>query len=186
MSPTGNGKRERAKGDGRRGWLRWAVSFAALVVGSTLGAQEIQLGGFGKTDAAKKDHVSLVSDAVQVEAGKPQVMELVFRVDPGFHINSHTPKDGLLIPTVLKSDAGSVKVLSESYAPGSPFRLSLPGAGGAGETLDVYQGEFRVGLRVVAPKGASTLTGSLRYQACDNEACFPARTLAVKVALTGR
>ena len=149
-------------------------------------AQTIQLGGFGQANAAKKDHVSLVSDAVQVEAGRPQVVELVFRVDDGFHINSHTPKDGLLIPTVLRTDGGGVKVLEETYPAGSSFRLSLPGDGGAGETLDVYQGEFRVGLRVVAPKGASTLTGSLRYQACDNAACFPARTLAVKVALTGR
>jgi hypothetical protein len=72
--------------------------------------------------------------------------------------------------------------LEETYPPGSSFRLTV----GAGETLDVYQGKFRVGMRVVAPKGASTLTGSLRYQACDNAACFPARTLAVKVALTGR
>jgi hypothetical protein len=144
--------------------------------------QGIELGGFGQADAAKKQHVSLVSDAVQVEAGKPQVVELLFRVEPGFHINSHTPKDELLIPTVFRLDAGGVKVLGEDYPAGTAFRLTV----GAGETLDVYQGEFRVGLRVVAPKGASTLTGSLRYQACDNAACFPARTLPVQVAVTGR
>lgn len=148
--------------------------------------QSIQLGGLGSSlgqkDAAKKSHVELVSDAVQVDAGKPQAVELIFRVDPGFHINSHTPKDELLIPTVFKPGAGEVKVLGETYPAGSAFRLTI----GAGETLDVYQGEFRVGLRVIAPKGASTLTGLLRYQACDNESCFPARTLAVKVALTGR
>jgi hypothetical protein len=149
-------------------------------------AQTIQLGGFGQSDAAKKGHVELVSDAVEVQADSPQAVELVFRVEQGFHINSHTPKDELLIPTVFKPGAGGVKVLGETYPAGSAFRLSLPGNGGAGETLDVYQGEFRVELRVVAPKGASTLTGALRYQACDNAACFPARTLPVKVALTGR
>jgi hypothetical protein len=109
-------------------------------------------------------------------------VELRFRVEQGFHINSHAPKDELLIPTVLKLDAGVVKVGAEEYAPGTAFRLEV----GAGETLDVYQGEFRVTVRMVAPKGSSTLTGSLRYQACDRAACFPPRTLPVMVAVTGK
>jgi hypothetical protein len=36
---------------------------------------------------------------------------------------------------------------------------------------------------MVVPKGAADLVGSLRYQACDNAACFPPRTLPVKVAV---
>jgi hypothetical protein len=42
-----------------------------------------------------------------------------------------------------------------------------------------------VALRVTAPKpGEGTLNGVLRYQACDNAACFPPRTLPVRVAVT--
>lgn len=141
---------------------------------------QIQLGD--APAAAHKEHVELVSDAVQVLAGSPQMVELRFRVDDGFHINSHTPKDELLIPTELRLDAASkVKVLDEQYPKGSVFRLPL----GSGETLDVYQGEFRVSLRMVVPKGASTLVGELRYQACDNASCFPPRTLRVMVAVSG-
>jgi hypothetical protein len=135
--------------------------------------------------AAKKQHVSLVTDALEVNAGAPQDIELRFRVDSGFHINSHTPKDELLIATALKLDeAAGFKVLKADYPAGSSFHLG--GAGEAGETLDVYQGEFRVHLRVVAPKGASVLSGTLRYQACDNAACFPPRTLPVKIAVTAK
>jgi hypothetical protein len=149
--------------------------------GVKTGAQEIRLGE-GRA-ASGQGHVVLLSDAVQVEAGKPAVVELRFRVEPGFHINSHAPKDELLIPTVLKLDAGgAVQVLAEEYQPGTAFRLQV----GGGETLDVYQGEFRVTVKMVAAKGASTLVGSLRYQACDNAACFPPKTLAVRVAVTGR
>ena len=144
-------------------------------------AQEIQL-GVDRAAAAHKDHVSLLPDQIVVDAGKPQVVELRFHVDPGFHINSHTPKDELLIPTVLKLDAASVKVVSQEYPQGSLFRLTV----GDGETLDVYQGEFRVKLRVVVPRGVSTLSGSLHYQACDNAACFPPRNLPVNVAVTGK
>jgi hypothetical protein len=154
----------------------------ALSVEALAPAQQIQLG-----DAVPrgKDHVALLSDAVEVKAAREQLVELRFRVDPGFHINSHTPKDELLIPTVLKLDAGGrtgVNVSHEEYPAGVPFRLSV----GAGEMLDVYQGEFRVQVRMIADPGLSTMTGVLHYQACDNAACFPPRNLAVKIAVTGK
>ena len=143
--------------------------------------QEIQMG-----DAqveAHKGHVVLLSDSVVLSAAKTQTVELRFRVADGFHINSHTPKDELLIPTELKLDSrDGVIVLGEQYPRGSEFRLAI----GNGETLDVYQGEFRVTVRLTAAQGASLLTGSLRYQACDNAACFPPRSLPVKVVLIGR
>jgi hypothetical protein len=143
-------------------------------------AQEIQM---GVRKPVGKDHVALLSDTVDVTPGKAQVVELRFRVEPGYHINSHVPKDELLIPTALKLNAeNGVKVLDEQYPTGTPFRLDI----GAGDTLDVYQGEFRVAIRMVVPKGAADLVGSLRYQACDHAACFPPRTLPVKVAVVAK
>ena len=161
------------------------IRVQGLVVLAALGcgvarAQEVRLGD--ARSAAARGHVVLLSDALEVEAGKASVVELRFRVEPGFHINSHTPKDELLIPTVLKIEPGAVKVAAEEYGAGTAFRLGV----GAGETLDVYQGEFRVVVRVVAPKGASVLKGALRYQACDTAGCFPPRTLPVVVAVLGR
>ncbi len=74
-----------------------------------------------------------------------------------------------------------MNVVEEQYPSGSTFRLPL----GSGETLDVYQGEFRVSVRLVAPKGSSMLTGALHYQACDNAVCYPPKMLPVMVAVTG-
>jgi len=147
-----------------------------------MAAAQIQLGGIDRAAEAKKQHVVLLTDSLQLTANKPQDVELRFRVEPGYHINSHKPKDELLIPTELKLDSGAFHVANEQYPPGSPFRLQV----GAGEDLNVYQGEFRVALRIEAPKGDSTLSGSLRYQACDNAACFPAKTLPVKIAVTAK
>jgi hypothetical protein len=170
-------------GNRKQRTVKFAMMFAAVAaVCIFVRAQDIQLGG-DSGSAAKKGHVVLLSDALQVEAGKPAMVELRFRVDDGFHVNSHTPASDLSIPTVLKmEDASGIKVLGEEYPKGLAFRLTV----GEGETLDVYQGEFRVRLRVVVPKGQSTLKGGLRYQACDNAACFPPRTLAVAVAVTGK
>jgi hypothetical protein len=147
-------------------------------VGANGVAQEIRLDG---QSPAKKPHLVLLTDGVDVKPGVEQIVELRFRVDPGFHINSHEPMDDLLIPTTLKFTSGPVKVVGTEYPKGEIIKLT-----GNGEGLDVYQGEFRVRLRVVAPRGFTTMTGTVKYQACDSAACFPPKTLAVKVAFTGK
>lgn len=153
----------------------------ALVLGQGTCAQQIQ---FGERPAdTRKSHVVQLTDAAEVVAGSPQDVELRFRIDPGFHINSHAPKDDFLLATDLKLEpSASIKVLGEQFPVGTAFRL----AEGGGETLDVYQDEFRVRLRVVARRGSMTLSGALRYQACDSAACFPPRTLPVKVLITAK
>lgn len=176
----------RGKGLGIReqgsGFLRWGVVAAALMGGAA--RAQIQFGEM--QSGPHKEHVALVSDAVEVMAGSPQVVELRFRVDEGFHINSHTPKDELLLPTVLKLDGASgVTVLGETYQKGAPFQLHVGSGSGPGEVLDVYQGTFRVMVRLTVPKGASTMAGALHYQACDNDACFPPKTLPVMIAVHG-
>jgi len=180
------GSEIRDQGTARRLVAVAAVVWLGLSPFGSAWSQQIQMGSDNPLQqTAKKQHVSLVTDAVELNAGAPQDVEVRFRVDSGFHINSHTPKDELLIATALKLDeAAGFKVLKAEYPAGSSFHLG--GAGEAGETLDVYQGEFRVRLRVVAPRGASTLSGTLRYQACDNAACFPPRTLPVKIAVTAK
>ena len=143
-------------------------------------AQQIQ---FGLTPAAHHGHVELLSDNVQVIAGVPQVVQLWFRVDDGFHINSHKPLDQLLIPTRLQLElTDGVKVMGDTYPAGSSFRLQV----GSGELMSVYQGRFPVSVRLVAPKGESTLNGVLHYQACGSASCFPPQSLAVMVALSGQ
>lgn len=147
-------------------------------------SQELQLGDTPQRSTERPGHVQLLSDAIEVSAGKPQTVNLRFRVDPGFHINSHKPVDELMIPTSLKLDPNArFPLLDLQFPAGMPFRL---GAGG-GELLDVYQGEFRVVLRLGSmPAGETTLNGTLRYQACDNAACFPPRSLPVRLAVKAR
>jgi DsbC/DsbD-like thiol-disulfide interchange protein len=159
------------------------IAFAGALLLPLTAAAQIQLGGLDRNSEVKKQHVELLTDFVQLAANKPQEIELRFRVEPGFHINSHTPKDELLIPTALMLDpASGLHAKVQTYPSGSAFRLPV----GEGETLDVYQGEFRVQLQIQAAAGMSTLTGTLHYQACDNAACFPPRTLPVRIAVTAK
>jgi DsbC/DsbD-like thiol-disulfide interchange protein len=163
--------------------LKAAVTTGALSALLCLLPSHAQEISFGEQPKVGKQHLVLLSDEVDVQAGKPQIVELRFRVDPGFHINSHTPHDETLIPTVLHLEpADGVRVGDATYPAGTSFHLPI----GAGETLDVYQGEFRVTMKLTAQRGAWTLAGGLRYQACDNAACFPPRMLPVRIAVNAQ
>jgi DsbC/DsbD-like thiol-disulfide interchange protein len=116
-------------------------------------------------------------------AGKRSVLELHFRVVDGFHVNSHTPKSELLIPTqiTLQPTAG-VKAEALEYPAGTSYSFSFDPT----EKLDVYSGPFTVKLPVVAVAGTHTLDATLRYQACDHAACYPPKSLPVQVIFTAK
>ena len=138
---------------------------------------------FNMEGAAKKAYVLYASEPQSVHAGKPGVLELRFQVMQGYHVNSHTPKSQLLIPTVVTlQPSNGVKEGTLEYPAGKPYSFSFD----PGTKLDVYAGDFIVKLPVVATAGDHTLDGTLRYQACDNASCYPPRTVPVKVAFTAK
>jgi hypothetical protein len=157
----------------RSGWM---------LAGLMAGALGMQVGNLD-APAKPKGHVSYVAEQQNVAAGKSSVVELRFRVDDGFHVNSHTPKSELLIPTaVTMKAADGVKAGAAVYPAGTSYSFSFDPS----EKLDVYTGEFVVKLPVVAQAGMHTIDGSLRYQACDKAACYPPKSLPVQVMLTAK
>jgi hypothetical protein len=131
----------------------------------------------------KKNYVTFTADPQVVPAGKPGVLQLRFKVNEGYHVNSHTPKSEMLIPTVLRFDpADGVKPGTVAYPAGKPYSFSFDPS----EKLDVYAGEFLVKLPVTAAPGEHTLSGALHYQACDNAACYPPRSLPIQIAFTAK
>jgi hypothetical protein len=111
------------------------------------------------------------------------VLELHFQVVDGFHVNSHTPKSELLIPTqILLQPAAGVKADAVEYPAGTSYSFSFDPS----EKLDVYTGAFTVKLPVVAEAGTHTVDGTLRYQACDHAACYPPKSLPVQVIFTAK
>ncbi len=112
--------------------------------------------------------------------GKPGTVELDFRVRQGFHINSNHPNSPYLIPTVLKLDAPTdIAIGKVDYPAGRDLTFAFA----PDEKLNVYSGDFAVQVTVhplhtVVP-GKYNVRGQLRYQACDDRACYPPRNLAV-------
>ena len=151
------------------------IAASVLLLGALSLAQDDLLG-------AKKPSVTMLpAGLAHVTGGKAGEAHLRFRISPGFHINSNTPKSEFLIPTVLKLDAPTDIVVGKiSYPAGE--EMSFPFA--PNEKLSVYTGEFDLAVRIrplhnVVP-GKYMFRGRLRYQACDNAACYPPKNLPVQ------
>lgn len=113
--------------------------------------------------------------------GEPGAVELDFRVKQGFHINSNHPNSAYLIPTALKLDAPTdIAIGKIDY----PQGRNLSFAFAPDEKLNVYSGDFAVKVTVhplhTAMPGKYNVRGQLRYQACDDRACYPPRSLPVR------
>jgi len=159
---------------------KWFVVSGQWVV---LAAGALAQMGSADAPVKAKTYVVYAAESQTVPAGKSAVLELRFHVVEGFHVNSHTPKSELLIPTAVKLDAADgVKVGALEYPPGTTYSFSFDPT----EKLDVYAGDFTVKMPVVAASGEHTVSGVLRYQACDNAACYPPKTLPVQVLFTAR
>ena len=142
-----------------------------------------QMGDLSPAPAKPVGYVVFDAEPQVVKAGKASVIELRFKVRDGFHVNSHTPKSDLLIPTVIKLDAAEgVKASDVVYPAGTLYSFSFDPK----EKLDVYTGTFVVKVPVVAAAGDHTLTGSLHYQACDTAACYPPKTLPLQVVFSAK
>ena len=131
--------------------------------------------------SSPKPSVQLVSaQSASLVKGKSASVTMNFHVANGFHINSNKPNSELLIPTTLKlSPPTDLSVGNVQYPEGEQLSLSFSPQ----EKLSVYTGNFTVHAtaRAVGSIRAGTyrVHGELKYQACDNSACYPPKSLPV-------
>ena len=154
-----------------------------LVMVLSAHAQFIPSGAQARS-ALKNDAVQyLFPEQVTVAAGKASPVALHFRIAEGMHINSHTPSDEYLIPTVFSIPDGEGARLEAANYPGGT-NITLPSD--PKTKLSVYTGEFIIQAKIVSPSGNHLVQGKLRYQACNDSQCLPPRTITVPIDVIGK
>ena len=134
----------------------------------------------------KASYVSIQpTPAVTLTKVKAAKASVHFRVNQGFHVNANKPSSDLLIPTEIKFEANPAIVVGKiAYPAGEELALSFSPQ----QKLSVYQGDVAVAVPLSASKtakrGAYTLKGSLSYQACNDSACFPPKTVPFELTVT--
>jgi hypothetical protein len=106
-----------------------------------------------------------------------------FTIRPGHHINSNQPAEDYLIPTVLNWTPGPLEAKGVAYPKPESVKYEF-----SEKPLLVWSGTIMVRTKFAVaagtPPGTVKLSGKLRYQACNDKACFPPKTLEVTVPVT--
>jgi hypothetical protein len=119
-------------------------------------------------------------DTVSAKAGGSAKITLSIQVDQGFHVNSDKPTDKYLIPLKLTWTAGALENKDVTFP--KPETAKLPFSE---KPVSIFSGSFQIVSDFKVPRdaslGAGTLTGKLRYQACNDHECLTPRTIDVSV-----
>jgi thiol:disulfide interchange protein DsbD len=106
---------------------------------------------------------------------------VVMEIPSGLHVQSSRPLDKFLIPTKLEIEAPQgIKVSAPIYPPAVMRNLKF-----SKNKVAVYEGRAQIRFNVAVPANFSgnsaELKGRLRFQACNDESCFPPVTREVKI-----
>ncbi len=125
--------------------------------------------------------------ADKVQRGRTVQAAVVLEIPSGFHVNSSRPLAKFLIPTSLKIEApGGIRIGPVSYP-----RAVLRSFSFSPDKLSVYEGRAVLRFNVTIPAnfnpGVTELRARLKYQSCNDEACFAptTRSITMPIAVVG-
>ena len=173
--------------DAKRAFLYSMTPILVCVAGVSMRAQQQAQDSLSESphrSILKSEAVEyLYPEQVTVAAGKPAAIALHFRIKQNLHINSHAPREEYLIPTVFSiPESSGVRLASATYPAGADFTLPVDPS----EKLSVYTGAFTIDARIIAGPGDHLVEAKLRYQACDQNACMPPKTITVPIDVVGK
>jgi thiol:disulfide interchange protein len=158
---------------------------------SWFGLIVMTIGLAGGTDAMaqlRPETVAAHLNFTAVHPGQQAGVAVVLDLQSGFHAQSHTPKDPNLIALSVRTDANPQITFGQPiYPPGHDE--NYPGLG----LVNVYSARTVIYVPVTvsnnAKPGPLTLSGTIRYQVCDDKMCFAPKTtpwkLETKVVAAG-
>jgi uncharacterized protein len=120
---------------------------------------------------------------IEIAAGSKGEYPLELKILKGYHIQANPASAEYLIAvTPQLQPVDGIKVGQPIYPKGIPFRLKA-----SKKDISTYENDVVIKLPVeidsAARKGEITLKGTLRYQGCDAELCFPPVNLPFEVKL---
>jgi len=103
-------------------------------------------------------------------------------VQAGFHVNSDKPAEDYLIPLKLTwTSTGALEPGPVVYPAAQLEKYEF-----SDKPLSVFTGKFDLtaNFKVAAnaPAGQGIAAGKLRYQACNDRACFPPKTIDIAIS----
>ena len=108
---------------------------------------------------------------------------IVLDIPSELHVNSNTPNNEYSIPTTVRVRSEAAKVGAVRYPKGHDRKFSF-----SENILNVYEGRVEFGFDVAVPvdfKGdALSVEVTVRYQACNDEECYPPKNKKLTLTAT--
>jgi thioredoxin:protein disulfide reductase len=120
-----------------------------------------------------KAQVTPLVETAEVKPGTPVRAALQVHLPEGYHTNSNQPRDPNLIPISVTFDPppDGITLTEVVFPPATDLAQR-----GADLPLRVFSGDFTIGVALsvagTAATGPVKLPATLRYQACDEVACY--------------
>lgn len=145
------------------------VAFLIFAPAGASAQADVKVNGFYATNKAQQGRV--------VEAA------VVLDIPAGYHVNANKVSNKFSIPTTVKIEApGGARVGAVAFPRGKIQKLSFSNA-----PLALYEGRPVLRFNVTFPAnfqtGVAELRAKVRYQACNNEVCYPPTTREITMPI---
>lgn len=145
------------------------AAFAFSAPPSARAQADVKVNGFYATNKAQQGRV--------VEAA------VVLDIPSGFHVNANRVSNKFSIPTTIKLEApNGVRLGAVAFPRGKVQKLAF-----SEEPLALYEGRPVIRFNVTFPAnfqtGVTELRAKVRYQACNNEVCYPPTTREITMPI---
>ena len=149
---------------------------AAAVVCVLLAAPRLALSQFGTPKFIK----GTATAPKTVTVGKPFTVAVQLTIDTPYHIQANTAKDPY-VPTELHlSEVKGFRLDKVTYPKAIVTTMS-------GERISVFEGKIQIKADITVDKsikpGKYLLPVTVKFQGCNEQACYPPATLDLKTAV---
>ncbi|MCH7471819.1 DUF255 domain-containing protein [bacterium] len=125
--------------------------------------------------------IEALASQLKLAPGAEFQVALRLSLDPGWHVNSHSPLQDYLVPTAVNLQQTAAATLGGvDYPPGQQISLAF-----SPEALSVYDGTTVIvadlSIADDAPAGAADLAFDVDAQVCDDRSCLAAETYTITI-----
>ena len=163
-----------------------ALTFAALLTAGTAGRTSVNAGA-AATPAQADVGVNGFYATNRAQQGRAVQAAIVLDIPEGFHVNANRVLNKFSVPTSVKIETPAGARATAVTFP----RAKVQKLGFSKEPLALFEGRAILRFNVTFPAnfqtGVTELKAKVRYQACNNEICYPptTREITMPIAVVG-
>ncbi|HYO92407.1 MAG TPA: protein-disulfide reductase DsbD N-terminal domain-containing protein [Pyrinomonadaceae bacterium] len=153
---------------------------AAQAPAANTGSQASSANGNASASSLPADVLLVDAPKVEVEAGKSTQANVKLKIKEGYHINANPPSQYQIATQLTVEQSDGITAGQAKYPASLTRKFSF-----SEEALAVYEKEATISVPLSAQagamKGERSIPARVRFQACDDQVCYPPKNLQVSI-----